>query len=248
MVLRWPNVQPRDLLLPVLVCASIPACGDSGGGTSSSSSPPSESGAEDPTSSATSRTDTSGSGSGDLDDSGSESGAASTSSTSPTSSSSSSVTTSSDDSSSGETSSACGDVFTDPDGDGALRLSGDDVFVLGPGPYEFSSICVQDSARLLVCDETDVFLGNEKISVIQGQGLGAFGTDPVVVNLHLEPNPAEAFIYFDAEVAPITLLLFASGADLTYALHGMAGVVIDGQNMQNNATYQGGGPMFPPCP
>lgn len=224
------------------------ACG--GGGGTSATTVTSDTTAQGGTSTGTSgATHTStdaptGSGSG-----GASSGHAATSSTgaSPTASSTPTEASSSGSASTGAAG-PCGDEFTDPQGDGSLRLSGDEVFVLGPGPYTFSSICVQDSARLLVCDETTIFLGDAATTVIEGNGIGPFGQLPVKINLHLEPDVGPYYIYFDASQASISLLLFATGADLVYALTGMSGVFIDGQNMQNSATYQAGEPNFPACP
>lgn len=95
---------------------------------------------------------------------------------------------------------------------------------------------MQDGARLLVCDETTIFLGDAATKVIEGKGIGPFEQLPAKINLHLEPDVGPHYINFDATQASISLLLFATGA------------FIDGQNMQNSATYQAGEPNFPACP
>lgn len=140
-----------------------------------------------------------------------------------------------------------GDAFTDPHGDGSLRLAGDDVFVLGPGPYDFSWICVQDNARLLVCDETTVTLAGGNVSVIGGGGLGPALDNDITVNLNLTPGIEDTYLYFDATSQAITVWFMAMGANLTYALTGTSGVTLNGGRF-DMVTYQGGGPEFPSCP
>jgi hypothetical protein len=143
---------------------------------------------------------------------------------------------------------ACGHEFTDPHGDGSLRLSGDEVFELGPGPYEFSSICVEGQARLLVCDETTVYIGKDVTTIIGGLGIGAAGDVPATVHFHLEPGSDETYVYFNATTQPISLVLYGAGAHLYFAVIGAMGAAIDGQVMLNESTYLGGTPEFPPCP
>ncbi|MEM9457704.1 MAG: hypothetical protein AAGF11_26230 [Myxococcota bacterium] len=215
-------------LTSILVLAS---CGD-GTGSASDSMSDSNSGAEPGA--------TSGSDSGDDAQTGAE--LADTSVGSTTDSATSATATAGG---------SCADefgVFTDPHGDGSLRLAGDDVFVLGPGPYEFSWICVTDEARLLVCEETTISLTGGAITVIGGGGLGPYGDTPIQVNVNLPQGIEDFYVFFDATTAPINMWLEAIDANITFALTGTSGVMIDGSGSVDSATYQGGGPDFPPCP
>ena len=156
----------------------------------------------------------------------------------------------SDGSDDGGSSTPCGDVFTDPFGDGSLRLSGAEVFRLGPGPYELTSICVEDEAQLQVCGSTHVILTGDVISVIGGRGLAPAGPFDVDIELTSGPEVGEVWIYFNDMLGYIALT-FTGGVPLSafFTTAASMGVSLDGGGV-TDATFFAGATTepFPPCP
>lgn len=132
--------------------------------------------------------------------------------------------------------------------DGSLRLTGGQVIVLGPGPYEFASVCVQDTAVIRFCRSTEIRLTGEAPSVIGGGGIGPLTSKRGSLRIEA-PHKPPLYILVENKTAPVDLVIDSPKGNVTLAITGKTGVNVSGSplgTMTHNAAW-GDTHNFPSC-
>jgi hypothetical protein len=123
-------------------------------------------------------------------------------------------------------------VWTDPDMDGSLRLTGKQTAGFGAADNHHSSICSLDETRITVCQNTTLLLTGDKPTVIAGVGIGP--KDEKIVTLQIvtdsnrpiwiEPDTTHGPIQFDF-LAPNAAITFVHRMPGTFGICGVPGDV-----------------------
>jgi len=111
--------------------------------------------------------------------------------------------------------------FLNPDG--VLIVDGDRTLVLDEGPYEVTSVCVQDSGRILVRGQTTLRITGTGTSVVAGGGIGSASAQRASIVLEA-PNREELYVLVANKVAPVDLALESPGGSAHVAITGRAGL------------------------
>ncbi|HEY8210166.1 MAG TPA: hypothetical protein VIG99_21920 [Myxococcaceae bacterium] len=120
--------------------------------------------------------------------------------------------------------------------------------VLGPGPYDFSRICVQDESVIRFCRSTVIRLTSEATSVIAGHGIGPVNGERGSLRIEA-PHRPPLYVLVENTSAPVDLDLQVPNGTVTVAITGKTGLNISGSPLQSMTSNAGWGDThnFPPC-
>ncbi|MSP24952.1 MAG: hypothetical protein EXR75_07250 [Myxococcales bacterium] len=105
-------------------------------------------------------------------------------------------------------------VWTDPFGDGSLRLKGTNSAAFGKGTHEHSWVCAEDQAHITICDDTTLVLKGGAPTIIAGAGIGPTTSKVVTIEI-LTDSSDPIWLRPDTQFGPIQFDVVTPNAPIT---------------------------------
>ncbi len=130
-------------------------------------------------------------------------------------------------------------LWDDPFVDGSLRLAGTEHYGFDAGPHEHSWICVEELARINVCENTIIELVDNVDTVIGGDGIGPLADEPVSITLETN-HSINVHMLVDVTGPPVDVWIDAPNACVTVTSKGQSELGFGGTSSAVRVSTEGG--------
>lgn len=130
-------------------------------------------------------------------------------------------------------------LWDDPFLDGSLRLSGDEHYGFDAGPHEHAWICVEDMARINVCESTTIVLTEPIDTVIGAGGIGPLGDEKVTITVATD-HQINLYMLVDVTGPPVDIWVDTPNACVTVTSMGQSELGFGGTGAGVKVSTEGG--------